>query len=81
MSEQPREPQDALAQQAPEENPVPASSSAPVRGEIVPPPGTSAGLQMEFYSSSPLPDPETYRQLAEIIPNGAERIMRMAEKE
>lgn len=86
MNEQPPEPQqlqDALSQQAPDERPVPVSPSAPptsVRGEIVPPQRSGADLRVEL-TSGPLPDPETYRQLAAIIPDGAERIMRMAEKE
>lgn len=39
----------------------------------------SASLVIKQHSG-PLPDPETLREYNQLIPNGAERIMRMAEK-
>lgn len=38
-------------------------------------------VQQETHHSGPLPHPETLAQYEEIIPNGAERIMAMAEKQ
>ena len=38
-------------------------------------------VQISERHSGPLPDPQTLKGYTEIIPNGAERIMRMAEKE
>ena len=40
----------------------------------------SASLVIKQHSG-PLPDPETLREYADIIPNGAERIMKMAENQ
>lgn len=39
----------------------------------------SVSIQQETHHSGPLPAPETLAQYNEIIPNGAERIMAMAE--
>lgn len=41
----------------------------------------SVSVTMHKSHSGPLPDPETLAQYSEIIPNGAERIMLMAEKQ
>ncbi len=41
----------------------------------------SVFVTMHKTHSGPLPDPETLAQYSEIIPNGAERIMLMAEKQ
>ena len=38
-------------------------------------------LSIEKSHSGPLPDPETLKEYGEIIPNGAERIMKMAESQ
>lgn len=38
-------------------------------------------MQIQKHHSGPLPDAETLQHYADIIPNGAERIMVMAEKE
>lgn len=38
-------------------------------------------LSMQTLHIGPLPDPETYSQYAQLIPNGADRIMVMAEKQ
>lgn len=58
---------------------------APHQGEIVPPEARTQEIvesRLELsMRGGPLPSPEELRQFNEIIPNGAERIMRMAEKE
>lgn len=41
----------------------------------------SISIQHETHHSGPLPAPETLQQYNEIIPNGAERIMQMAESQ
>lgn len=44
--------------------------------------GIAVGItHIQKSHSGPLPDPETLSQYSEIIPDGAERIMQMAEKE
>ena len=60
---------------------------APVEGEVLSPDKEAIVravvtriTRMESHSG-PLPHPETLRGYAEIIPNGAERVMRMAEKQ
>lgn len=62
-----------------DENPTPH------QGEIVPPEGRTQEIvesRLELsMRGGPLPSPEELRQFNEIIPHGAERIMRMAEKE
>ncbi len=55
-------------QQAPE-IPAPVSPSVPASGYI------------EIQRSSPIPAPHEFREYAALIPNGAERLMRMAEKQ
>jgi uncharacterized membrane protein len=89
MADSQQEPKDP---QAPDSSLAPVSASEPVRGEHL-----SANPHIEEmladlqarlevnaeYTShtGPLPAPETYREYAEIIPDGANRIMSMAEAE
>lgn len=71
-------------QQAPEPTPAPVSVSPPIQGERLPPVETERSIErsvsVEVYRG-PLPSPQDYREYAAIIPNGAERLMRMAEKQ
>ena len=81
MADIERQPQDN--QQAPELTPAPVSVSPPVQGERLPPVGAELSevvMEMRRHSG-PLPSPQDYREYAAIIPNGAERLMRMAEKQ
>ena len=78
------EPQNpAEIEQAPETNPAPVVPSEIQRGEHLP---TQTDIEVGIshvveHHSGPLPSPETLRQYNDIVPDGAERIMAMAEKE
>ena len=77
------------AQQAPEQTSVPvAPSAATGPADILTPTGEAVVeavitqiTRVQKSHSGPLPDIETLRGYADLIENGAERIMRMAEKE
>ena len=70
------------SQQAPE-TPAPVSPSA-LPGERLPHQegaSNSPGGYIAFERVSPLPPPVEYREYAELIPNGADRLMQMAERQ
>lgn len=73
----------AEIEQAPENNPAPVAPSGAQTGEHLPAQTDIEAVishVIEHYSG-PLPPPETLRQYDEIVPDGAERIMAMAERE
>ena len=75
---------DAIAKQQAPEHKAPVVSSEPLHMERGEERDALALISQELQilrHAGPLPDPETLRRYAEIIPDGAERIMRMAEKE
>lgn len=75
---------DAIAKQQAPEHKAPVVSSEPLHMERGEERDALALISQELQilrHAGPLPDPETLRRYAEIILDGAERIMRMAEKE
>lgn len=65
---------------------APVSSSAPVplQGEKLLPPLDETPEQIGFalsHRSSPLPPPDEFREYADMIPDGADRLMKMAERQ
>lgn len=81
------EPQDSIEmEQAPENSPAPVAPSGVQTGEHLPAQEGEEGIEAVIsrvieHHSGPLPPPEILRQYDEIVPDGAERIMAMAEKE
>lgn len=70
-------------EQAPDNSPTPVVPPDIQRGEhLLPEESIEAVISRVIeHHSGPLPPPETLRQYDEIVPDGAERIMVMAEKE
>lgn len=80
------EPQPPDNAQAPESSPAPVSTSRstpPLQGRHLPMEEAELSeISVELRRhQGPLPSPQDYREYAALIPNGAERLMRMAEKE